>query len=125
MSDSEEPMVLDRAVFASLLALATDEDVSLLEELVGIFLADATTYIAALREAADAGDRNRVKTAAHTLRGSSGTIGARGMADVCHQLEALASSTAPGGVALLIDRLEQEFGRVRGELETFLPRGAR
>lgn len=125
MSDSAGPMALDRAVLANLLAVAAGEDVSLLEELVGIFLADSTTYIAALREAADAGDRDRLKKAAHTLGGSSGTIGARGMADVCRQLEVLAGPTAPGGVAALIDRLEQEFGRVRGELETLLSRGAR
>jgi hypothetical protein len=47
------------------------------------------------------------------------------MADLCRQLEALGDASAPAGAAALIDRLEQEFGRVRSALEARLAPGAR
>jgi CheY-like chemotaxis protein/HPt (histidine-containing phosphotransfer) domain-containing protein len=122
-----EPAPIDPTVFANLADLDGNGSGSgsLLAELVEIFLTDTAAYIAALRRAADAKDAGGLNTAAHTLKWSSGVLGALGMADLCRQLEALGDASAPAGAAALIDRLEQEFGRVRSALEARLAPGAR
>jgi HPt (histidine-containing phosphotransfer) domain-containing protein len=66
----------------------------------------------ALRDAVVQGDAP-AKTAAHSLKGSSSTMGAR-MATLCDELEALAQRELGG--APLVVALDDEFVRVEAAL---------
>ncbi len=116
-----EPSGIDPAVFAGLAELGGVDSASLLRELIGLFLSDAAAYIDALRRAAGSGDRRSLETAAHTLKGSSASIGARAMAALCRALERLGDGAPPDAAPALIDRLEREFERVRGDLASRVP----
>jgi CheY-like chemotaxis protein/HPt (histidine-containing phosphotransfer) domain-containing protein len=116
--DAEEP--LDRAVVGSLLELGGSE---LLSELAETFTSDTSPTLSALREAASAGDAQSVERIAHSLKGSSGSMGARRMSAICAELQDAGASGGLSRAPGLLERLEGEFGRVRAALEVELARG--
>ena len=112
--------VLDPEVLANLRDLG---DAELLAELAGMFFDDATSRLGELREAVEAGDAAGVERVAHTLKGSSGNMGAARMSAICAELQDVGASgdlaRAPG----LLGGLEEEFGRVRPALEAEMEGG--
>jgi CheY-like chemotaxis protein len=106
--------LLDRAVVENLRQLGGPELVS---ELVRMFLEDAESRLAALREGVEKNDAGALERTAHTLKGSSGNMGATRMAAVCAELEEAGASRDLGRAPGLLTRLEEEFGRVRPALE--------
>jgi HPt (histidine-containing phosphotransfer) domain-containing protein len=85
-------------------------------ELAGIFLEDARSGLSDLEEAVQRGDAPAVERVAHTLKGGSGSMGARGMSGICAQLEATGASGDLSSGPGLLGRLEEEFGRVERAL---------
>jgi CheY-like chemotaxis protein/anti-sigma regulatory factor (Ser/Thr protein kinase) len=112
--------VLDPATVAELRDLGDE----LLERLYAQYLAGLDTAVeelsaAAARGAWDDADEASVPRLAHRLKGGSGALGLRGVADLCARLEA-----AAGGPAAEVDRLLGELGtervRVRGAVAALL-----
>ena len=116
--DGVSEAVLDATMVAGLRAL-DDEDDSL-RELVDAFFEDTHERLAKLRTALADDDRHVVSAVGHALRGSCGTYGAAGMAELCGALESLAESGDLSGAAEVLDRLEAEFGRIRVALPATL-----
>ena len=111
------PHPLDHEVVAQLRSLAEATDASLLAQIFDAFLSDGRARMTTLREAADSGDAARLYHAAHALKGASANIGARHMAEICEQLQALGESGSVAGAGDLIEELDGEFGRVQGEIK--------
>jgi histidine phosphotransfer protein HptB len=74
-------------------------------ELVDLFVKDSWARVDALTKALEASDRDALRTVAHSLKGSAGTVGARRLATICHQLEqhALGSNDQRIATALVTD----------------------
>ncbi len=113
---------LDADVVAS---LRESGEPGLLSELAAMFFDDASSHLGDLREAVAAGDAPAVERTAHTLKGSSGMMGAREMAATCSDLQELGESGDLSGAPELLGRLEEEFGRVRPALEAEVEGDAR
>jgi CheY-like chemotaxis protein/HPt (histidine-containing phosphotransfer) domain-containing protein len=88
----------------------------LLGELIDSYLLDLTDYLSAMRVAIDARDYTQLAKITHTLRGSSGSIGATEMAKLCAELERMARNASPEGADALMARIEAESLRVRHAL---------
>ncbi len=86
------------------------------QEIVDLFLGNAQRNCNAVRDALARGDRQALELAAHSLKGSSSTMGAARMAAVCASLEELGHNGVLDGAEPLVDRLESEFILVRDEL---------
>jgi two-component system sensor histidine kinase/response regulator len=112
---------LDPGVLANLRDLG---DTDLLEELAEMFFDDASSRLRELRGAVEAGDAGGVERAAHTLKGSSGNMGAARMSSICAELQDVGASGDLGRAPGLLERLEEEYGRVRPALERELEGGA-
>ena len=110
--DATDP--LDQSVLEGLRELG-DQD--LLVELAGLFLEDAPPKLEALREAIGRGDAASVGQLAHGLKGSSGNMGATGLATICAELEDVGRSQKLEDAAALAECPEAEFERVRLALE--------
>ena len=110
---------LDRAAIDGLLGLGGSE---LLSELAESFSGDTSSALAALREAAKAGDARSVERIAHSLKGGSGSMGAERMSAICAELQDVGASGDLPSVPGLLERLEEEFGRARAALEAELAR---
>jgi two-component system sensor histidine kinase/response regulator len=111
---------IDRATVESLRELGGSE---MLSELIAMFFDDARSGIDAMREAVERGDAQTVERAAHTLKGSSGNMGANRMAELCEELQDAGVSGDLTHAPELLEGLEVEFGRVRPALETEVARG--
>src|SRR5262245_49253837 len=94
-------------------------------ELVTVFLNETPERLATLRQAVVAGDRRTMKFVAHTLKGTSGYLGARGLSQICLELEGVSASDSPRAGLPLLDALDAEFVRVRAALERELAEDGR
>jgi PAS domain S-box-containing protein len=112
---------VDAAMLAGLRELG---DAELVADLAGMFLGDAESRLAALREALQNGDAGALEHTAHTLKGSAGNMGAARMAAICAELQEAGASGELGRAPGLLDRLEEELGRVRPALEAEVARGS-
>jgi HPt (histidine-containing phosphotransfer) domain-containing protein len=115
MPSSGLPDALDGNVFGKLVALEADEP-GFLAELVGEFQQGVVRRLVALHAALDAGDVDGLVFAAHSLRGSCGTVGARRMAVIAGRLEDM-PSVVPETVEPLLRQLDAEYEAVRHALE--------
>jgi two-component system, sensor histidine kinase and response regulator len=119
--EAETP--LDESVLAGLRKLQVEGEPDVLKELIGLFLDDVPPQLVALREAVEGGDAHSVERISHTLQGSSGNMGAKRMAAICSELQNLGASGDLSDALGLLERLEEEFDRVRPAFEAETARG--
>jgi len=79
--------VLDMSVVEELLSISDDGDPELLMDLIQMFLDDGPAKIAALTQGLAAGDFDMAERAAHSLKGSSGNLGAKLLQFVCEDMQ--------------------------------------
>lgn len=79
--------VLDMTVVEELLSLADDGDPELLLDLIQMFLDDGPGKVQAVVAGVAAGDFDQAERAAHSLKGSSGNLGARLLQNVCEEMQ--------------------------------------
>ena len=95
----------------------------MLQELVDNFLSTAGHRVTAIRRAVERADDQALQSVAHSLKGSSGTLGALRMSEICSDLEtkgrmtALAKAVAASGIKAEAQKLEREFQLVREAFE--------
>ncbi|MCA8950191.1 MAG: Hpt domain-containing protein [Planctomycetes bacterium] len=94
--------VLDMSIVEELLSFADDGDPELLVDLIQMFLADGPAKVKAITEGLEEGDFEKVERAAHSLKGTSGNLGATHLQNSCeamqlasrgHELEAVRELT--------------------------------
>ena len=115
--------VLDPDVVARLRQLTPPGEPDVLQEILNLFLDEVPKKIGALRTAVASGDATTVQRTAHSLKGSSGNIGAHAMYDVCRQLDARARSEEPARLQPLVEALDAEYGKVAAEIRRMLGEG--
>jgi CheY-like chemotaxis protein/EAL domain-containing protein (putative c-di-GMP-specific phosphodiesterase class I)/HPt (histidine-containing phosphotransfer) domain-containing protein len=111
--------VLDTAVMAGLQALNRTQGT--MPHLVQTFIDDGITRIASLHRGIDTEDTDLVRRASHALKGSSASMGARTMAQLCGELELAAETATIPDAAEILRRLDIEFDRVRPVLAAAFP----
>jgi HPt (histidine-containing phosphotransfer) domain-containing protein len=95
----------------------------MLSELTEMFFDDARSSMATLRKALEEGDTQSVERVAHTLKGSSGNMGAVKIATLCGELQDAGTRGNLSYTPELLERLEAEFERIRPALEAEISRG--
>jgi HPt (histidine-containing phosphotransfer) domain-containing protein len=110
--------------FTSLTSLRTMQTEGILNaerdivtELIDMFLEDTPPWLVALHEALLRSDARTFAQAAHSLKGSCGTIGAKHMATICAVLEERGRQGHLEALETWLDDLSAEFQRVRQVLE--------
>ncbi len=101
-----------------------DDDGSLLQGIITMFLHDGAGLTAAIREAQGEGDTAGIAFAAHKLKSSSGCVGAREVAAICAQIEASARIDRSVCSDTELDVLDAAFAATCGALTAYLD-GAR
>ena len=95
-----------------------------MNKVIGAYLADTPPRVAQLRAAANAGDAEALRQAAHALKSSSANVGAEQMAALCKEIETLGRRGGGDGVRSLVARVEAEVARVIGALAAQIEGGA-
>ena len=112
--------VLDPDVIERLRQLTPPGEPDVLGAILQLFLDEVPKKIDSVRVAMAAGDASQVQRTAHSLKGSSGNIGALAMYDVCRQLDDRAKS---GNLVLLqplVESLAAEYRKVEAEIRRLL-----
>jgi HPt (histidine-containing phosphotransfer) domain-containing protein len=115
--------VLDPDAIDRLLEI-TGGDPGFVDELIDTYLEDAETQLAALRQAALAGDAASMERPAHSLKSSSATVGAMALAELCRSLEADARAGVVDDAASRVAACDHAFARARRELLAGRPDGS-
>ena len=110
--------VLDMAVVDELLSICDDGDPELLLDLIGMFLNDGPQKVQAVAAGLADRDFERMERAAHSLKGSSGNLGARALQDTCEQLQQATRRRDLARSQQLEPQLQQHFEQARTALET-------
>ena len=110
---TEQPDPLDRERVETVRELLEE----VFAETIEAFLQHTSTQIAALHEAIAQNDATAVSYIAHTLKGSSGNIGATRLSALCEQLVHASKIGLPAEVGQHIIHIEMEFTRVHAALE--------
>ncbi|MBA3848026.1 MAG: response regulator, partial [Planctomycetes bacterium] len=100
-----EVLVLDPAVLARMREEIDAATVD--EEIVPLFRLEGPRVVAELRAAADAADGDRLRRAAHRLKGSASIIGATRLALAAARIEALARDGQVAEAAAQVDAVER------------------
>lgn len=93
------------------------DDFAMLAEL---YLTDSPKRIAALREAAVAGDASQAARVAHSLAGSCASIGAPGLAALCQAVELDCRNGALDKLSLQLQEIESAYGALEAKLRSML-----
>ncbi len=107
---------IDDAAFAQTLEMVGG-DLGFLAELVAEYRTDGLTRLADMRTALAAGSAEDLRRAAHTLKGSSASLGANDLAAACRDVEAAARDGRLDGLTAQVDAIAVEFDAVVVELE--------
>lgn len=116
--------VLDMAVVEELLSLSDDGDPELLLDLIRLFLADGPVKVAAVRDGLAAKDFEVMERAAHSLKGSSGNLGARRLQNTCEQMQLATRNHDLPTSARLTPQLVAEYSEVERALQDLRQRYA-
>lgn len=114
--------VLDMAVVAELLSLSDDGDPELLLDLITLFLDDGPAKIQAMQEGVAERDFEKMERAAHSLKGSSGNLGARQLQDTCERIQLATRKRDFKTSQLLAPQMQTQFAEVCGALQTLRSR---
>ena len=104
---------VDISLLTSLEGATLEGEPGLVVELIDLYFDDVPQKLKAIGEAITLGDLDSLRSAAHSLKGSSGSLGAYKMADLCDELEASANDQTPHGLNTILIRVEHEYERVR------------
>lgn len=105
--------ILDRGTFDRLLELPP----ATVAAAVDAYLDTAVERMEKLRSALEEGDAEALAEAAHSLKGSSLTLGVARMGEISKRLETLGRSGSTGGAAAVLEELAREEARAREVLE--------
>jgi histidine phosphotransfer protein HptB len=104
--------MLDFEVLRGFEQVKSDDGSDVVIELIDLYLQGTSQRIITMRNAANAADWALLKRAAHTLKGSSSTLGLRRIAKICQDLED-ASLSSCADVHTLMSLLESKFVEVK------------
>jgi HPt (histidine-containing phosphotransfer) domain-containing protein len=104
---------VDIAVLRRLQAAQVDGEPDVVVELIDLYLDDTPRRLADISTFLVQGDALSLRQAAHGLKGSSATLGAGRTARLCEEIEQLAVDNSLVPAATLVNKLEDEFARVR------------
>ncbi len=115
----ESQPIVDEAILDSYRPLQEEGQPDVVTEFIDLFLEDLPGRLSRLRAAVNGGDVKEIRSAAHALKGSSGSVGAAALSGHCALLEANARTGSTEGSSDLLARIEIEASRATAELKRF------
>jgi signal transduction histidine kinase/DNA-binding response OmpR family regulator len=101
--------VVDMEIVERIRALQKAGNPDILARIVNLYLEKSPELVAAVRAAIDAGDAERLRHAAHSLKSSSANLGVVNVAAVCRDLEHMGRDGALDNAQASVDVLNYEF----------------
>ena len=106
--------VIDRNVYD---ALVDTMGVDFLAEMVGAFIEEGEQFLADLRASLPAGDVERFRRAAHSMKSNAATFGAMELSALAKELEEMARAGSLDGAEEKLPSLAEAFARAEQALK--------
>ncbi|MBF8247692.1 MAG: multi-sensor hybrid histidine kinase [Bacteroidetes bacterium] len=116
---------MDADLQERLKTLETETDPKFLRELVDMYLVSASKSMEDIMSGHKERNAKKLHVAAHTLKGSSGNVGARSLAAACTMIEEATGSSVGNEIGGFVEKVQAEYERVRTDLLAFLAQGKR
>jgi HPt (histidine-containing phosphotransfer) domain-containing protein len=110
-------------VISDLRALQPAGSPSFMIQLIDSFLTEVSVLVSKLGEAVTVRDARLFERSAQALKGTCGNLGAQAMSWMCAELQSVGHSADWARAARLLPSLEEEFTRVKQELEAEREKG--
>jgi len=108
-----EAVLIDETIVRELASLGEPGAPSLLRGLVTDYLNETPAVVSAIKQHLQQADGQALAARAHRLAGTSASLGASGVAEVCRRIEQQVGEDRLEGVPALVDELEMRFARTR------------
>jgi signal transduction histidine kinase/CheY-like chemotaxis protein/PAS domain-containing protein len=103
---------LDRSILDEIRSLQVPGESDLLAELIDAYLVNSRQLVVKIQAALDGENAIELSKLIHSLKGTSGNLGAYKLSNMCGEVEALADHNDLGPVALWLPQIEAEYQRV-------------
>lgn len=113
-----EAVTLDPKTLQDLRKMAGDEATEFVQEFIDCYCNHVPQLLQAMQTAIAQADVSNLRRAVHSLKGSSASIGAKRLAQLCLDLERLTERQIPAGTEVYMAKIEGEFAQVQAALET-------
>src|SRR5262249_16694588 len=104
------------SVINTLRKLLADEDENPIVEIIDVFLYDVPVNLENLTKAVKSGNAKESERISHSLKGSSGSLGAKTMSELCSKIEEFGFKGTIDAAEEILPKLMAEFERVREAL---------
>ncbi|MGK7901193.1 MAG: response regulator [Hormoscilla sp.] len=112
--------VLDVKALQNLSEMLGPEAQTVMQEVIESYTADAPKLLEAIATAIKESDADSLHRAAHTLKGSSGTLGAMRLSSLCKELDNLARSGSTSPAPGWKQQIEDEYEKVKKALYSLM-----
>jgi len=103
---------LNYETLASLRLRVREGQPSLLQQVIQLYMEDSPKLMETIRHSITLGDAAAMQRAAHSLKSTSGNLGAMMLAEMCKELETMGRAGTTDNAILLLPVLEDEYDRV-------------
>jgi CheY-like chemotaxis protein len=110
--------VIDRKVLDNLYSLEQNSSTHIASEVLDTYISHAFSCLQELKAALENNDAAAIASAAHSLKGSSSTLGMKNMAEYCAKLELKGKSNDLTKARELLSRTEEEFEKIRRAIKS-------
>ena len=110
------PVAVDRAILDELKTLADESDPDFLKGLIDSYITSSEPLISRIEDAVVQENTEELRTAAHTLKGSSRSMGVLIVGDISLELETMGRNNMFFGAETLLVQLKKEFARAKQHL---------
>ncbi len=121
MGDLSQAAVIDKSILDSIRDMQDEDDPFLLQEMITLYLGTAEKSLHELRAEDATDDADALKKIAHSLKGSSATIGAARVAACCRVIENMGAKGELERFPIILKMLELEFKLLEEALALELP----
>jgi len=122
MENEQANKVIDPEVLEALEAFRDPGDSDPRIKLITLYVKFSSGLVELIKSAIRASDGQSLASAAHSLKSSSLSMGARKLGALCHELEQIGKTGGPPEAAGLIDRIEKYHIEAIAALEEVLQR---
>jgi len=107
---------IERPVLEQLAKVLTNGKPELLCRVINLYLAESPKLVQKLKQAVVAADAPEIARAAHSLKSSSGNVGAKVLSGYCEDIEACSRRADTEGARRVLAKIETEHNRVQSAL---------
>ncbi len=104
--------LLDPAALKQIQALQRPERPNIIHKVISSYLKDSVQLLETLRVAIAQNDPPTLHRAAHSLKSTSATVGARALAELCQDLEGIGRANTTDKAPALLSAIEKEYQQV-------------